>query len=104
MRITSVGGCRPPDGGKASLVPAQRSRIERVALAAGRSELGLQELDGIGYATAELREDAQIRPLLLNADRRQRSRAHVQATLQDALCLAVADNTDEGQRVLAHPR
>ena len=25
-----------------------------------------QELDGIGYATAELREDAQIRPLLLN--------------------------------------
>jgi hypothetical protein len=35
------------------------------------------------------------------ADRRQRSRAHVQATLQDALCLAVADNTDEGQLVLA---
>lgn len=34
-------------------------------------------------------------------DRRQRSRAHVQATLQDTLCLAVADNTDEGQRVLA---
>ena len=76
MRITSVGGPRPPDGGKARVVPAQRSRIERVALAAGRSELGLQELDGIGYATAELREDAQIRPLLLKRRTDDSARVH----------------------------
>jgi len=36
VRITSVGGSRPPDGGKVGVVPAQRSRIERAALAASR--------------------------------------------------------------------
>jgi ATP/maltotriose-dependent transcriptional regulator MalT len=81
---------------------------------------GPQALDGVGDVTAELREDAQIR-LLLNdgqasqlasacgrararvdhIDQRKRPRARVQATLQYALCLAVAGNTGEAQRVLA---
>jgi ATP/maltotriose-dependent transcriptional regulator MalT len=81
---------------------------------------GAQALDRIGDVTAELKEDAQIR-LLLNdgqasafasacgrararvdhIDQRKRPRAHVQATLQYALCLAVAGKTDEAQRVLA---
>jgi serine/threonine-protein kinase/serine/threonine-protein kinase PknK len=81
---------------------------------------GAQALDRIGDVTAELKEDAQIR-LLLNdgqasafasacgrararvdhIDQHQRPRAHVQATLQYALCLAVAGKTDEAQRVLA---
>ena len=81
---------------------------------------GAQALDGIGDVTAELREDSQIR-LLLNdgqrsalsaacnrararvdhVDQRKRPRAHLQATLQLAFCLAVAGNTDEAQRVLA---
>src|ERR1700739_781773 len=80
---------------------------------------GAQALDGIGDVTAELREDSQIR-LLLNdgqrsalttacnrararvdhVDQRKRPRAHLQATLQLAFCLAVAGNTDEAQRVL----
>jgi serine/threonine-protein kinase/serine/threonine-protein kinase PknK len=81
---------------------------------------GAQALDRIGDVTAELKEDAQIR-LFLNdgqasavasacgrararvdhIDQRKRPRAHVQATLQYALCLAVAGKTDEAQRVLA---
>jgi serine/threonine-protein kinase PknK len=81
---------------------------------------GAQAFDGIGDVTAELRGDAQIRVLLNDeqasalasacsracarvdhVDQRKRPRAHVQATLQYALCLAVAGNTDEAQRVLA---
>jgi ATP/maltotriose-dependent transcriptional regulator MalT len=80
---------------------------------------GAQALDGIGDVTAELREDSQIRLLLddgqpsaLSAagnrararvdhvDQRKRPRAHLQATLQYAFCLAVAGNTAEAQRVL----
>jgi ATP/maltotriose-dependent transcriptional regulator MalT len=81
---------------------------------------GAQPLDGIGDDTAELREDSQIRLLLndgshsaLNAacqraraqlghvDQDKRPRAHLGARLQLALCLAVAGDTDEAQRVLA---
>jgi ATP/maltotriose-dependent transcriptional regulator MalT len=81
---------------------------------------GAQTLDGIGDETAELREDSQIR-LLLNdgtpsalkaacerardqrghVDRDKRPRAHLEATLQLALCLSVAGDIDEAQRVLA---
>ncbi|MGB7163394.1 MAG: hypothetical protein WBD70_09570, partial [Mycobacterium sp.] len=81
---------------------------------------GAQILDGIGDTIAEFREDAQIR-LLLNegqpsaltaasdrararvdhVDQRKRPRAHLQAKLQLAFCLAVANHTDEAQRVLA---
>jgi ATP/maltotriose-dependent transcriptional regulator MalT len=81
---------------------------------------GAQALDGIGDVTAELREDSQIRLLLLDekpsalgeacqrararlghVDQDKRPRAHLLATLQLALCLAVAGDTDEAQRVLA---
>jgi serine/threonine-protein kinase/serine/threonine-protein kinase PknK len=81
---------------------------------------GAQALDGIGDVTAELREDSQIRLLLddgqpsaLTAacnrararvdhvDERKRPRAHLQATLLFAFCLAVAGNNDEARRVLA---
>src|ERR1700757_957141 len=80
---------------------------------------GVQALDGTGDVTAELREDSQIRLLLgdgqpsaLTAactrararvdhvDQHKRPRAHLQATLQYAFCLAVAGNTDQAQRVL----
>src|SRR6516165_2971404 len=81
---------------------------------------GAQALDGIGDDTAELREDSRIR-LLLNdgspsalsaaceraraqlghVDQDKRPRARLGATLQLALCLAVAGDTDEAQRVLA---
>jgi ATP/maltotriose-dependent transcriptional regulator MalT len=81
---------------------------------------GAQALDGIGDDTAELREGSQIR-LLLNdgspsalsaaceraraqlghVDQDKRPRAHLRATLQLALCLTVAGDTDEAQRVLA---
>ncbi|GAB4927940.1 serine/threonine-protein kinase PknK [Mycobacterium kiyosense] len=81
---------------------------------------GPQDLDGIGNTTAEFKEDAQIRLLLVQGqsstidaacnragarrdrlDQRKRPRAHLQATLQYALCLAVAGNSGEAQRVLA---
>jgi ATP/maltotriose-dependent transcriptional regulator MalT len=81
---------------------------------------GAQALDGIGDITAELKEDAQIRVLLVDAqpsalgaacdrartrldhvDQRKRPRARLQATLQYALCLAVAGKSDEAQRALA---
>jgi ATP/maltotriose-dependent transcriptional regulator MalT len=84
------------------------------------SSQGVQALDGTGDVTAELREDSQIRLLLgdgqpsaLTAactracarvdhvDQHKRPRAHLQATLQYAFCLAVAGNTDQAQRVLA---
>jgi ATP/maltotriose-dependent transcriptional regulator MalT len=81
---------------------------------------GPQALDGINDDTAELREDSQIRLLLSDGspsalsaacqrargrlghvDQDKRPRAHLGATLQLALCLAVAGDTDEAQRVLA---
>jgi ATP/maltotriose-dependent transcriptional regulator MalT len=80
---------------------------------------GVQALDETSDVTAELKEDAQISVLLgdgqpsaLTAacdrararvdhvDQHKRPRAYLQATLQYALCLAVAGNTDEAQRVL----
>jgi len=80
---------------------------------------GPQELDGVGVDTAEFREDAQIRLLLLDetpsalseacqrararldhVDQGKRPRAHLNATIQLALCLAAAGNTDEAQHVL----
>jgi serine/threonine-protein kinase PknK len=81
---------------------------------------GPQALNGIGDITAEFKEDAQIRLLLMQGqsstinsackraglrrdhlDQRRRPRAYVQATLQYALCLAIAGDSDEAQRVLA---
>jgi ATP/maltotriose-dependent transcriptional regulator MalT len=80
---------------------------------------GAQKLDGTGDDTAELKEDSQIRLLLINGepsalgeactrararldhlDKSKRPRAHLRATIQLALCLAVAGNTDEAKRVL----
>src|ERR1700756_3194560 len=79
---------------------------------------GAQKLDGTDIA--ELKEDSQIRLLLLDrkpsalseacerararldhVDQNKRPRAPLQATLQYALCLAVAGNNDDAQRVLA---
>jgi ATP/maltotriose-dependent transcriptional regulator MalT len=79
---------------------------------------GAQKLDGTDIA--ELKEDSQIRLLLLDrkpsalseacerararldhVDQNKRPRAHLQATLQLSLCLAVAGSLDEAQRVLA---
>lgn len=89
-------------------------------LAQGVMGQGTQLLNGIDRDTAELREDTQIR-LLLNdgspsaltaacerararlghVDQDKRPRAHLDATLQLALCLALVGDTDEAQRVLA---
>ena|ERR1700679_293844 len=104
MRITSVGGPRPPNGGKARLVPAQRSRIERAALAAGPVRVRVAQRNSSTESAMPQPNSGRTRKSDHSSpttDRRQRSRAHLQATLQDALCLAVADNIDEGQRVLA---
>jgi ATP/maltotriose-dependent transcriptional regulator MalT len=79
-----------------------------------------QQLDGIGDVAAELIEDAQIRLLLIDGtpsavetacrrartrsdrvDQRKRPRAHLQATLQLALCLGLAGENGEAQRVLS---
>jgi ATP/maltotriose-dependent transcriptional regulator MalT len=81
---------------------------------------GAQKLDGTGDDIAELREDSQIRLLLLdrspaalgeacsrarvrldNIDQSRRPRAHLMATLQYALCLAETGDNSEAQRVLA---
>jgi ATP/maltotriose-dependent transcriptional regulator MalT len=81
---------------------------------------GAQHLDRNGDETAEFLEDAQIRLLLLDADpaaasaacRRARTRldvvdpvrrprAHLQATIQMALCLAAFGDGDQARRVLA---
>jgi ATP/maltotriose-dependent transcriptional regulator MalT len=80
---------------------------------------GAEQPGGIGDVSAELMEDAQIRLLLIDrtpsavdtACRRagdrleriapgQRPRAHLQATLQYALCLGVAGRPDEAHAVL----
>jgi serine/threonine-protein kinase PknK len=79
---------------------------------------GAQKLDRTDVA--ELKEDSQIRLLLLDrkpsalseacerararldhVDQNKRPRAHLLATLQLSLCLAVAGSLDEAQRVLA---
>jgi hypothetical protein len=79
-----------------------------------------QHLDGIGDVAAELMEDSQIRLLLIDGmpaavseackrararldhvDQSKRPRAHLHATLQLALCLGVAGNTDEAHRILS---
>ena len=81
---------------------------------------GLQDLDEIGDLTAEFREDAQIRVLLLDGqpdalasacerarvrldhiDKLQRPRAHLLARLQYARCLAAAGKDEKAQWVLA---
>jgi ATP/maltotriose-dependent transcriptional regulator MalT len=80
---------------------------------------GSQQLEGIGDAAAELAEDSQIRLFMIDGtpsaiatacrrararledvDQNKRPRAHLHATIQLALCLAVAGHTDEAQRVL----
>jgi serine/threonine-protein kinase/serine/threonine-protein kinase PknK len=90
------------------------------SLAARVMAQGAQKLDGTGDDIAELREDSQIRLLLLDAeppalseacrrarvrldhvDQSKRPRAHLHTKIQLALCLAVAGDTDEAQRVLA---
>jgi serine/threonine-protein kinase/serine/threonine-protein kinase PknK len=81
---------------------------------------GSQQLDGIGDVAAELMEDAQIRLLLINGtpseletacrrararlehvDQAKRPRAGLHATLQFALCLGEAGNSDYAHRVLS---
>ena len=80
---------------------------------------GSQPLDGIGDVTAELTEDSQIRLLLIDGtpsalatacerararfehvDQGKRPRAHLHATVQLALCLAAAGDSDQAQHVL----
>jgi ATP/maltotriose-dependent transcriptional regulator MalT len=84
------------------------------------SSAGSQQIDGIGDVTAELMEDSSIRLLLMDGtpaavatagrrararleyvDQSKRPRAHLHATLQLALCLGVAGNTDEAHRMLS---
>jgi len=81
---------------------------------------GAQELGESGDLTAEFREDAQIRLLLLDGrpqalaaacaranarldhiDKLQRPRAHLQATIQYARCLAAAGADEKAQWALA---
>jgi serine/threonine-protein kinase/serine/threonine-protein kinase PknK len=79
-----------------------------------------QPLDGIGDVTAELTQDSHIRLLLIDGtpsalamawqrararmehvDKDKRPRAHLNATIQLALCLAAAGDTDDAQHILA---
>jgi ATP/maltotriose-dependent transcriptional regulator MalT len=97
-----------------SAEPIDESVVRRITSA------GPQPLDGIGDVTAELTEDAQIRLLLIDGtpsalaaacerararldhvDQGKRPRAHLNATVQLALCLATAGIADEAQHVLA---
>jgi ATP/maltotriose-dependent transcriptional regulator MalT len=101
------------------LAAASNEQVDE-SLAARVMSHGEPALDEIGDATAELREDAQIRLLLedgqpsalsaasdrararlVHIDQRKRPRGHLQTSLQYALCLAVAGSTDEAQRVVA---
>jgi serine/threonine-protein kinase/serine/threonine-protein kinase PknK len=94
--------------------PIDESVAQRITSA------GSQPLDGLGDVTAELLQDSQIRLLLIDGtpsalsaaseqararlehvDQGKRPRAHLHATVQLALCLAAAGDTDEAQRVLA---
>jgi ATP/maltotriose-dependent transcriptional regulator MalT/serine/threonine protein kinase len=82
--------------------------------------LGAQRINEKGDDTAEFKEDAQIRLLLLDGkpasisaacqrahvrlalvDPVKRPRARLNATIQMALCLAVAGNVDQARRTLA---
>jgi ATP/maltotriose-dependent transcriptional regulator MalT len=82
--------------------------------------VGAQTLNETGDDVAEFLEDAQVRLLLLSGessalsdacerararldhlDQRMRPRAHLNATIQLALCLAAAGQSDEARRVLA---
>lgn len=91
-----------------------------VALAQRIRSYGAHALDGIGDVTAEFREDSQIRLLLVEGEssaladacsrararrdhinQRKRPRAHLRASLQLALCLAVAGKRGDASRVLA---
>jgi ATP/maltotriose-dependent transcriptional regulator MalT len=91
-----------------------------VSLAQRVRSRGAQALDGIGDVTAELREDSQIRLLLISGessaladacsrarirrdhiDQRKRPRAHLRASLQLAFCLASAGRREEASQVLA---
>ena len=90
------------------------------SLAARVKAQGAQKLDVTGADVAELGEDSQIRLLVLDGDppalgeactrararldhvdKSKRPRAHLHATIQLALCLAVTGDTYEAQRVLA---
>jgi ATP/maltotriose-dependent transcriptional regulator MalT len=90
------------------------------SLARRITSAGPQPLDAIDDVTAEFMEDSQIRLLLIDGtrpaleiacqrahsriehvDQDKRPRAHLKATIQLALCLATAGDTDEAQRVLA---
>ena len=97
-----------------SAEPIDESVAQRITRA------GSQPLDGIGDVAAELTEDSQIRLLLIDGtpsalatacqrararlehvDQGKRPRAHLHATVQLALCLAAAGDTDEAQHILA---
>src|SRR5262249_13445144 len=88
------------------------------SLAARVKAQGAHKLDATDVA--ELKEDSQIRLLVLDGeppalgeacapararlehvDKSRRPRAHLHATIQLARCLAVTGDTDEAQRVLA---
>jgi serine/threonine-protein kinase PknK len=90
------------------------------SLAARVRAQGAHKLDATGADVAELKEDSQIRLLVLDGeppalseacarararldhvDKSKRPRAHLHATIQLARCLAVTGDTDEAQRVLA---
>jgi serine/threonine-protein kinase/serine/threonine-protein kinase PknK len=94
--------------------PIEESTVGRITSA------GPQQLGGIGLDATELLEDAQIRLSLIDGtrsalntacrracvrteqtDRSRRPRAHLLATLQYALCLAVADKPGDARRILA---
>jgi ATP/maltotriose-dependent transcriptional regulator MalT len=98
----------------ASTEPIDESVARRIASA------GSRPLDGIGDVTAESTEDSRIRLLLIDGtpatlalacerararldhlDQGKRPRAHLHATVQLALCLAAAGDTDEAQHILA---
>ena len=97
-----------------SAEPIDESVAQRITRA------GSQPLDGIGDVAAELTEDSQIRLLLIDGtpsalatacqrararlehvDQGKRPRAHLHATVQLAVCLAAAGDTDEAQHILA---
>jgi serine/threonine-protein kinase/serine/threonine-protein kinase PknK len=97
-----------------SAEPIDESVAQRITSA------GSHPFDGIGNVAAELTEDSQIRLLLIDGtpsalaagceqararlehvDQGKRPRAHLHATVQLALCLAVAGDTDEARHVLA---
>jgi serine/threonine-protein kinase PknK len=94
--------------------PIDESAARRIGSA------GSQPFDEIDHVTAELTEDSQIWLLLIDGtpsalamacqrahdrldhvDHGKRPRAHLNATIQLARCLAAAGDTDEAQQVLA---